>query len=171
MNIVGIDPGQNGGICFIQHPGKIKDVKLAPLPMKKVEVKKDIVRNRLDGDKLVDWLEDIDKLYGIDKVFIEEQICIKGQGISSTSTTMEAFGILQGVCVGMNLRYGVIAAKIWQEHFFGKGYDKDTKTLSRATAAKIAPNISFLRTSRSKTPDHGLTDAFLISYYGCLIDE
>ena len=171
---VGVDPGIRGGVSLIV--GTSSDVVIAqalPMPLTRVMVRKGASKDRVSDDGLCKLLKDWDGSFHIDSIFIEKQIVISGQGLTSNGVTMEGFGLIRGLCTGLGLPYQVVAAKTWQS-FYEKDDSEnelDIKKLSIIWAKKLFPEASLLRTKRSKTDSDGLSDALLIGYYGLSLLE
>lgn len=169
ISIVGVDPGIKGGISLLVGSTDSLVVALTvPTPTKATLVKKHVYRQRVDEVAVVKLLSEWDATYQVDVVLLEKQIAISGQGLLSTSVTMEGYGIYKGLCAGVGIPYEVVAAQQWQS-FYGAllGCPHETpKANSVAWCTQLLPQVPLTRTPRSKTKDHGLSDALLIGYYG-----
>ena len=153
MIYLGIDPGLNGGLAFING----ERLDLYPMPViggadyDIQEIKRLLLQYRQHG------------LYAM----VENQHALPGQGLSSTLQTGKGFGILLGLLAGMEISHQVIAARQWQTKLFtGVKGKLDTKAKSEVVAKRLFPTSDFRKTERSSKASDGLTDAACIAEYG-----
>ena len=124
---------------------------------------------------------DIDSLYAILKVYKDTDVHVifEKLGVIFGSSKATAFsmgyqlGILEAICVSLNLRYSMVSAKVWQKVMFegvseikksGKT-SRDTKGMALIAAKRLFPKIP-LSFKEGLKPHDGLVDALLISEYG-----
>lgn len=157
---VGIDPGLSGAVAILENDKLLQCFKM-PLYKKK------------NGKNAIDLnvLERHMPTYG--KVYIEQQIPVTGQGISSTFLTGFNFGLLSGFFFGLGLIYEVMSSVKWKNLVLGKDRkekykDIDIKEISVMKAKQLFPQETFLPTKKCKKPDHNMAEACLIAYYGYL---
>jgi hypothetical protein len=157
--IIGIDPGLDGGIAYIH--GQVIFTHAMPtigtghralnLP--------EIMEIFLDATvfcKREDLL-----------VVIERQQSMPKQGIASTFTIGQNYGVLLGLVHGLGFSYSVVQPKQWQSWIF-KGLDRklDTKSLSLQYCQRRWPSKDWRRTERCTKAHDGITDAACIACYG-----
>jgi len=165
--ILGIDPGKNGGLCFIDKQGN------------KFLYKIPLISNEFDGKEFRSLLE----IKYPDVVIIEDVHSIFGVSSNANFEFGRIVGQIQGIVQAMNFKYVLVQPKAWQKECWqgvkpveintGKKtktgepkYKIDTKATSLIAAKRLAPNESILATERSSKPHDGLVDAFLIAEYG-----
>ena len=150
----GIDPGLKGGIAIIHDA--LLDVMPTPtiggVEYDVQEMKNLLLFARQKGDAFFT---------------IEKQMAMPGQGLSSTLKTGIGYGTWLGLLSGLNIPFQVVSPLQWQNfHFKGLSKRLDTKEMSVLVAKRLFPNTNFLRSSLSKKPADGLTDASLIADFG-----
>lgn len=135
--IIGIDPGQNGGIVLLENgepphchkmPGTDADVR-------------DLIAEMSCGRIVSVWLEKVGPM--------------PKQGVSSVFTFGRGFGFLAGVVAGMQLPMELVTPQRWQKSMnCMTGGDKN---VSKAAAQRLWPGIKWT---------HATADAALIAEYG-----
>lgn len=156
---LGIDPGLQGGMCFINEPipGTIHNIDVRATP------------TIGDKDYDVQEMKNLITRYESQDIFatIETQIALPGQGLTSTLQTGKGFGILIGLLAGLGVPYQIVGAQQWQKKIFtGVPAKLDTKDKSIIVAKRLFPHLDFRRTERSTKAHDGLTDACCIAEYG-----
>lgn len=154
MIYLGIDPGLDGGIAFLEDGGKIAVAKTPTIGGKEYDIQ---------GMKTL--LVRVSKSQSI--ATIENQISMPGQGLTSTLQTGKGFGIWLGLLAGLNIPYQVISARQWQVKLFtGVKASLDTKDKSEIVAKRLFPTTDFRKSERAFVANDGLTDAACIAEYG-----
>lgn len=146
-NIVGIDPGFSGAICILDSEGKI--LLLTDMPIvkaDKTELDESAIRRILEGSE-------------VSHVYLEKSQTMPGQGISSSGRYMMSYGIIRGICVGLQIPYTLIQPQCWKKVMM-EGMGKE-KAASIVRAQQLYPIIEL-----SRKKDHGMADAYLIAEYG-----
>ena len=154
MKILAIDPGKKGGVCLYSAEG----VEVQPLPY-------------ADSSVDVSALMRIIDTYKPDVVVIERQVMYKGQGAKSSATTMTNYGQLLAIAKLYCTCYeGLWPAKLitplpkdWQSEIIPDAARGETKEASVSYVTTHYPEVSLLRTPRSKVPCDGLADAVCIA--------
>ena len=160
MLIIGIDPGITGSICFFED-GKIIDVVEMP---NMVEGKKN--KKQVNGAQIYHEIslrikhlkkEEI-------KVVIEQVSAMPGQGVTSMFNFGQSFGILKGICSGMQLPMYFVRPAKWKKYFNLINSEKDA---SRTKAIEIFPYFSsqLLRKKDSNKADAILIASFFYETY------
>lgn len=154
MIYIGIDPGLNGGIAFLDDETGIVAYKTPTIGGKEYDIqamKIQLTCNR--GESTI--------------AFIENQISMPGQGLTSTLTTGKGFGIWLGLLAGLEIPYQVIGAQQWQKKLFtGVSNKLDTKAKSEVVAKRLFPYADFRKSERATKAHDGLTDAACIAEFG-----
>ena len=149
QSIIGIDPGQKGGICIRPMFGK-KVPQLWPMPRR---------------DEGVDWREVAEILSGVPgKVFIEKCGAMPKQGVSSTFKFGVNYGGLLGVCGALKLPVTLVTPQSWKKVVLEEYEEKD-KDAAIDYFCKLWPK-DMLIPDKCRTPQDGLADAFCISEFG-----
>ena len=163
MLIISIDPGISGSICFFED-GKILDVVEMPTMIEGKKNKKQVNGSQIYNEILKRTIK-IDKKNI--KVIIEQVSAMPGQGVTSMFNFGQSFGILKGICSGMQLPMYFVRPAKWKKYFNLINSEKDA---SRTKAIEIFPYFS---TNLSKKKDSNKADAMLIAsyYYETFRDE
>ena len=155
MLIIGIDPGISGSICFFQD-GKIMDVVEMPTMIEGKKNKKQVNGSQIYNEILKRTIKVNKKNI---KVIIEQVSAMPGQGVTSMFNFGQSFGILKGICSGMQLPMYFVRPVKWKKYFNLINSEKDA---SRTKAIEIFPYFS---TNLSKKKDSNKADAILIASY------
>ncbi|HEY7821438.1 MAG TPA: hypothetical protein VIG24_01320 [Acidimicrobiia bacterium] len=125
MIIVGIDPGNNGGISLIRN-GKLIFADHLP-----------IVGKTVSGHLLNNWFADIEPDTP-DMVVVEQVHAMPKQGVSSTFAFGRAVGIIEGVIAARGLPIHWVTPQRWKKAM-GVTSDKNT---SRQQAINLWPEAA-----------------------------
>lgn len=155
MIILGIDPGLDGGLAFINPEAPI-ELQIMPT----ITVKES--KREYHVAKLVEYM----RFYKPDHVFLEKQQSMPGQGVSSMFTIGLGYGILRGVLGALEIPYTLVHPKTWQKVMFQDLPKSDTKAMSLIVCGRLWPKQSWLATPRCKKAHDGLCDAAMIGEYG-----
>ena len=155
MLIIAIDPGISGSICFFED-GKILDVVDMPTMIEGKKNKKQVNVSQIYNEILKRTIKVNKKNI---KVIIEQVSAMPGQGVTSMFNFGQSFGILKGICSGMQLPMYFIRPVKWKKYFNLINSEKDA---SRTKAIEIFPYFS---TNLSKKKDSNKADAILIASY------
>ena len=145
---VGIDPGQKGGICFLNEQKQIEHIEPMPKPDKLASIIKASIKT-------------------IKHVCLEKSHSHSNQGIRSTFSYAEGYGIIQGILIANKVPFSLVHPRTWQKHLILTTRLKDSKAKALYSANRhFKKNKSFwLPTSRHRTPHDGIIDAALIALY------
>lgn len=145
---IGIDPGDKGCLAMIPDVGEIEFYQLD---------------NELLIQKCKEWNKD-ECVCCLEKVGVMPK-----QGISSSAKFMKGVGYIQGVLEALSIPYQEIIPARWKTEFScNVGKDASTKEKKQAdidACRKLYPEISLLRTSRSRTDWADAADAILMATY------
>lgn len=140
---IGIDPGQNGAICFLYDDGTINFVdwehRVYAL-MELIEIKKS-QSNEIIG------------------CYLEKVHSMPRQGVASTFKFGTNFGWWQGALQALSIGFELISPQAWMKGIVPPRSDK--KAIA-GIASQIYPNVT-LRTPRGALMD-GRADALLIAH-------
>jgi len=118
--------------------------------------------SRVDAPLLAQALRKIP--YPITHCVLERVSSRPGEGVSSVFAFGRAAGICEGVLAGLDLPFQMVVPQVWRRAMVGATLD-DTKTSSRAAAAKLLPQHARLF---KRVKDDGRADAALMALYGLL---
>ncbi len=158
-NLMGIDPGMNGGICLMVNH-KIDTLDVMPLIGKELDLKelKRLITYRYLADP--------------DHIYIEHVHAIYGSAAKATFKFGQVFGMTEAIVSSLDIPYTLVQPKKWQLVCHG-GIDRKTKAKDRSliAASKRFPKVDFRKNERCRIPHDGLIDAALIAEYGSQIYE
>lgn len=145
MIILGIDPGKKGGISWINRT----EASAIAMP--------------LAGKELdLPYLADLVKGICPDKVVIEKQGAMPGQGVVSMFTIGKNYGLLLGICAQYSVE--IVTPQRWKKEVL-QGTTKD-KNAAIAYCRQSFPDVSLLPNPKCRKPSDGIADALCIAEYG-----
>ena len=154
-----IDPGVSGAIAIFSYHGQLQHLQDMPVIQTKRGKKQSA---SLDRAMIVDLL----LLHAVDHVFLELSQARPARrggvavtpGIVSTGSYMRNYGILLGICSGLQIRCTEITPAVWKRKVMsGMGKDKGASPIR---AQELYPELRFARVK-----DHHKSDALLIGWY------
>ena len=155
MFIIGVDPGISVSICFFEN-GVILDVLEMPTMTDGKKNKKQV-----NGSQIFNEISK--RTQKIDnkniKVVIEQVSAMPGQGVTSMFNFGQSFGILKGICSGMQLPVFFVRPAKWKKYYNLINSEKDA---SRTRAIEIFPYFS---SQLSRKKDSNKADAILIASF------
>ena len=155
MIIIGIDPGISGAICFFQD-GKIIDVIEMPTMTEGKKNKRQVNGSQIYNEisKRVSEEEKKDT-----RVIIEQVSAMPGQGVTSMFNFGQSFGILKGICAGMQLSMYFVRPAKWKKYYNLINSEKD------ASRTKVIEVFPYFSSKLSKKKDSNKADAILIASF------
>lgn len=161
MRILGVDPGNKGGLAICEN-GKI--IGAIPMPIREVTpVKKTYTQPNFT--LIGKWLRE----NLVDMAYIELVGSMPGQGVASTFTFGFNTGGLHGVIGCLDIPLRMVMPQRWKTLVLDKNTaDKDDAI---AFCQQNCPDISLMATKRSKVPSDGIADAICIAVYGYAIER
>jgi len=157
--VIGVDVGKDGFICLMPETG---DPEFLAMPMIVPAGGKG--KRRYDVATLVRRLRDWNARYFIRLVAVEKQQPYRGQGVSSTFSIGEGYGLMQGVVTAMGLPMECPHPRTWQAVMTRDVPGSDPKARSIEAAGRLFPRVD-LRPSEHPLckPSHNKADALLIA--------
>jgi crossover junction endodeoxyribonuclease RuvC len=153
--ILGIDPGLNGGLVFLQGEGKAIDGRVMP-----------VIGGRIDAWALDVTFRDVARRGGV-RAFLEMASSRPKQGVSSVFKFGEGFGLLQGLLVAHQIPFTLVTPQKWtKEMHQGIGGEMDPKKKSLIAVQRLFPGVDLRKSERCRVPHDGLVDALLIAEFG-----
>lgn len=177
--VAGIDCGLDGAIVLLPIDGDPQPIKFVMPTIEVKGAKKGSSKRLYDGPAIRRILTQ----HNIVSVFIEVQQAqtkptirrcnncgqivstTTPQGIVSTFTTGRGFGIVEGICVGIPVRYELIHPRSWQPKMLPPGQG-DSKPRARIAASSLFPKFDMRANDRCRVPHEGIVDALLIAEFG-----
>jgi hypothetical protein len=146
LTIIGIDPGQTGGIAILNGAITVK-------PMPDIwSFASEIGFHAGFGDNL--------------HVFIEKAQAFKGQGISSTFGYGVHYGELLGVLAAHQVKHTLVRPVEWTK-FIHKGTKAtDPKARTLEAVRRLFPGVDLRGSARSTKAHSGIVDALALAYFG-----
>lgn len=155
--IIGIDPGENGGIALLDQEGNVINVEKMP------ETPQDLYSSLAQLSSLVAALDDSQLV-----VYIEKVGGIPGQGASSAFSFGKGCGHLEMALLALKLKTNDVTPQKWQ-----KLYSVGHSSITKSTAAekkehklKLKAKAQSLFPSLGKKITNATCDALLIAEYG-----
>jgi hypothetical protein len=152
---IGIDLGLNGAITIIHPDGHIESAKM-PVIGKLIDIPS--LKYIIARKDAVVVFEDLGVIFGTSK---------------ATAFSMGyQVGIVEALCVSLNLPYHKVKAKVWQKDMFQgvpeliKSGKRDTKGMALVACQRMFPTLKLTFGERATKPHDGLVDAVLIAAYG-----
>lgn len=140
---IGIDPGAHGGWAVIYDSGA---VEVFPW----------------DEKRFIESMEDLANAGIILCCALEKVGAMPKQGLSSTWSFAQNYGVIQGVLKTLHIPYQLIPPQTWKKEF---SLLKQDKSKSIETAQRLFPNVNFLPTERSRKPSDGMCEAALLACF------
>lgn len=150
MIIIGIDPGQNGGLAILNYQ----------LPFETTLIR---------GEEIEEMKSVLSKIGNSEKAahaFIEKAQAMPKQGVCSMFNYGRGFGFQEGFCAALKIPVTLVTPKSWMKIMHQGTNEGETKERSLEAATRLAPGMPFLPGKRSGKPHIGVVEAFLIAKYG-----
>ena len=145
MIYIGIDPGKNGGIAFIDTFQQSYDVYVFS---EETLLKKLYRFSKYKTDSI--------------KCVLEKVNAMPGQGVVSMFNFGQNYGFIQGVLKAYGIPYELVTPQKWKKEFSCTS-DKNT---SIEVCKRLFPNVNLKATERCKKDHDGIAEALLIAEYG-----
>lgn len=142
--IIGIDPGQSGGIAWIDEHGK-------PCVEKMPETLADI----WDLISSFTFNAGFDRIRPVCKAYLEQVHSMPGQGVASSFKFGQGYGGLEMALIAAGIPFERVTPQKWQKAL--GCLTGGNKNVSKAKAQELFPSIKFT---------HATADAMLIAEYG-----
>lgn len=152
---IGIDPGNAGAIAVIN----INNISLFDMPVLKTQGSGKTPK----GNPKIHTVLDEQEIRNIliearpEHVFIEKSQSMKKQGVTSMFNYGASYGIIRGICVGLQIPYTLIHPATWKRALM-KDMDKG-KNASIMRAKQLYPKADIEKKD-------GRAEALLILHYG-----
>jgi len=148
---VGIDPGLSGAVAIISNDIVIKDTPTITVKAGKKN------KRHYEVAGMVATLSD---LPDSTVVALEKIHSMPGQGVASTFSTGEGYGLWRGIITALGLPLVLVTPQAWKKAMMnGMGKDKEA---DRLRAIEMFPK---LYEQLKRKSDHNRADALLIAEY------
>jgi crossover junction endodeoxyribonuclease RuvC len=143
--IIGIDPGQSGGIAWMNQRG----VEVIKMP----DTERDIV------DALRAMIYEAPELERGVKCYLELVHSMPRQGVASSFKFGKGYGVLIGVLSALEIPFELVTPQKWQKAM--GCMSKGDKNVTKRKAQQLFPRLKIT---------HATADALLIAAYGAIQD-
>jgi crossover junction endodeoxyribonuclease RuvC len=151
MIVLGIDPGANGALAFVQNGHLIEVVDMPTMVVRR--------GSRDVREVSAPSLGVIMRAHDADAAYIEQVGAMPGQGVSSMFAFGRAVGVLEGVLAACGIPVTKVPPQTWQRAMRVRG----GKDGARERAGQLYPRMAQLF---ERKKDDGRADAALIATYG-----
>lgn len=156
MIIIGIDPGNNGGIAVTNTEGSF-------VTAHKIPTIKHKTKRKIDEDALVSLFKSMDS----DEehvVYLEQVSSMSGQGVVSMFTFGDGYGLLRGIIKTLGWEIIKVRPQVWQSELGLTKKDKsETNTVHKSRILDYVAEIySDIKITKA------ISDAIAIMHYGKL---
>ncbi len=160
--IIGIDPGNKGGIACL-HGSKIVLLERPLLEKTRKKIGRPVSNFTMDVKAMVAFVKQVLHLNPV--VYIEKVHSMPGQGVASMFTFGKGYGMWVGICIALGLEVVEVNPRVWKDKVLART-DKSKKA-SIQRCKELFPDID-LKPGRSVKDHDGLAEAILIAVYGGL---
>lgn len=152
--IVGIDPGADGALAWLDATGQLLAIEDMPGVAVTVSGKQ---RKRISPQMLAALLRDLAPTYA----YVEQVGAMPGQGTASMFSFGKAAGFVEGVLSGLSIPYEMVTPQAWKK----AAKLTSDKGACRMRAAQLYPGFASMF---SRVKDDGRAEAVLIARHGVL---
>lgn len=157
-----IDPGNKGAVIIFSSGNKSLSIEeIYEMPILKTQGKGKTKKGNTKTHTVLDEqeLRGILTENPISHIYIEKSQSMPGQGAPATFNYACSYGIIRGICIGLQIPYTLIHPATWKRVMM-KDMDKG-KDAAIVRAKQLFPALS------SEIGKHdGIAEAILIGYYG-----
>ena len=148
MHVIGIDPGLGGAVAFLPEH-RIVDTPVAMIGTKRSYLPLEMARvlSMYKGEKTL--------------AVLEKQQAMPKQGVSSTFSIGQGFGIWLGILGAFEIPYLIVRPQEWKQEML-KGMSKE-KGAAIKRAQELFPGLGHMLT---RVKDHDRAEALLMAQYG-----
>lgn len=158
--VIGIDPGLGGAVAWIG-----KTVFVLPMPVIGTSTKRG--HRTIDGAELGRVFDSLKREDPCPAVYVEKAHAMPKQGIASAFNYGVGYGIVLGVIASKAMPGYLVTPQRWKARMLAD-LDRSNKDASIIVARQRFPSMTFMRSPKSRVPDHGMAEAMLIAEYGRL---
>lgn len=161
MIILGIDPGQSGGIAKLKQDGERWQASAVSMPATERDIADHFWTQYQEateeGIEIVAFLEQVQVMPAIRRVKSEsgEQRIEANPGIVSTAKFMQGYGYLRGCLITIGIAVEDVRPQAWQKAL--GCMTRGNKNISKAKCQQLFPNLRIT---------HAIADSLLIAEFG-----
>ena len=157
MNLIGIDPGLDGGVALLGggEDGELVHTWITPtLPHPSGK------GHRREYD-----VPAMRRLLGatVDLAVIESAQARPGQGVSSMFSIGKGFGLWLGLLAGLGIPYDIVHPRRWSGAMLADVAKGDTEAAAAVVATRLFPALDLRASPRCRKLHSGMVDALLIA--------
>lgn len=153
---IGIDPGLDGAVAIINGDGEATVYDTPTTKIKSGKKNKNMYVESLMADILRQY-----EVYKVE-VTLEKAQSMPKQGVASTFSTGEGYGLWRGILAALQIPYTIITSQKWKKEMMG-GMGKE-KSASCYRAQQLFPSVELFGPKGGAKDGRG--DALLIAEYG-----
>lgn len=146
--IIGVDPGLSGAVAVLSPISGC--IAIHDMPIAKVKKGKNEI--------MAGPLAEIIREYDAGEVWLESVHAMPAQGVSSSFSFGDSFGVVKGIAAGLSIPLRLVTPQAWKKHH---GILRSDKDVARTVASQLYPKVELHRKK-----DIGRADALLIARYG-----
>lgn len=163
--VIGIDNGLLGAIVVVDVNFRLVDYRDTPTVNlgKKGKVKHDFATAEM-GNILREFMALSDNVM----VWLEQAQAMPKQGLSSTFKTGRGFGLWEGICIGLGIKYDIVHPATWTKVVLRDVPAGDPKARSMTKCQRLYPTLPLTKPRGKVLSLDGRSDASLIATYGML---
>ena len=166
MRVVGVDCGLDGALVLLED-GQITFRTVMPTVSLERRSSKSKTGKKFKREYLESQIVRFLQAAKPEHVVIEAQQSMPGQGGTSMLSIGIGFGIIRGICAGLQLPFTIVHPVVWQRKVFGKTTGGD-KAVALLFCNRRWPQVSWVPSDRARVPHDGLVDAACLAEFGRL---
>jgi crossover junction endodeoxyribonuclease RuvC len=157
--ILAVDPGLNGGLCFMTEERNILLLQKMPT-IKTASSKKKNGKTQYKRQVDIKRFADLISTFEPDIVYIEKVGARPGQGVTSMFTFGVGYGMILGLCLALGevIKTVLVIPQVWQKELTKQEIGESPKDRALLAFEKLFPE--------QNTIHDGCVDAALIAEYG-----
>lgn len=162
---IGIDNGLLGAIVVIDEAFRLVDYRDTPT----INLgKKGKTKNEFATAEMGKILREFIEIGDSSMVWLEQAQAMPKQGLSSTFKTGRGFGLWEGICIGLGIRYDIVHPATWTKLVLRDVPAGEPKARSMTKCQRLFPTMPLTKPRGTVLSMDGRSDASLIAYYGML---
>lgn len=150
MRILGVDPGQSGGLAIVSDGKLTSGIRMPVVEMRG--------KKQLDARKVVDWWLEGDHLY-FDVAVIEAVHAMPKQGVSSSFQFGRMFGGIEALVMSTGVPVHYVTPSVWKK---AMGLSSSKQASIDAAKVRFGATADLLL---QRSSDDGIAEAALIAAF------
>ena len=162
---LGIDPGLDGGLVWLDPLGSIVEKHVMPLNVLHTKLGGKVDERRsLDLTQLSLLLKRLAPKTRI--AVLEQAQSMPKQGVSSVFKYGQVYGQIEGLLVGRRIPYLTVPPVVWSRVMHSGIVGVEPKERSIIALRRLFPDVDLRVSERAKKPHEGVMDALLLAEWG-----